>query len=140
MEKPTKNKVIGLLIFGFFVLLSMNSTNHDSKEKTIESRTVSYSVSAKEIFHEYKDNEVAADNKYKGQVVVVFGQIDSIGKDILDQAYVALGTGELIGSVQCFFDKNKEKSVAQLHKGQSLSIKGVVTGKMGNVLLKHCVF
>ena len=95
-------------------------------------------VSAAELYAEYKANEVAADQRYKGRVVAVSGVVDNIGKGIMGTMYVALDTGEMVGSVQCMFGKEHANSLAGLSKGQSVTIQGKCTGKMMNVLLDGC--
>ena len=45
-------------------------------------------VTATQMLADYEANEVAADQKYKGNMVEVSGTIKNIGKDILDTPYV----------------------------------------------------
>jgi hypothetical protein len=85
------------------------------------------SVSADELLAAYKDNEVAADKKYKGKMLLVEGVVDSIGKDIFDNVYVTLGGS--FENVHCTFDKQTEiDKVAELHQGDSIKILGKCTG------------
>lgn len=104
-----------------------------------DSSTSGTSLSATGLFKAYKANEVAADLKYKGQRISVFGTIESIGKDILDTPYVSLETGEF-GSVQCMFPKSSESVLASLSKGKQITIKGTCAGKLMNVILRDCSF
>jgi hypothetical protein len=96
------------------------------------------SVSAAELYTDYKANEVAADQRYKDRVIEVTGRVDNIGKDIMDTMYVTLDTGEMIGSIQCMFGTEHANSLAGLSKGQSVTIQGKCAGKMMNVLLQGC--
>lgn len=41
-------------------------------------------ISAVDLWNAYDENEVSADQKYKGKQLEVTGSIDDIGKDILD--------------------------------------------------------
>lgn len=108
-------------------------------DKKVQGQAPSYTLSANQLYRDYKDNEVAADQKYKGRIVVVSGTIQSIGKDILDQAYIVIGGEGFLDGVQCMFTKGEESSVARLSNGQRVAVKGEVSGKMvGNVLLKKC--
>jgi hypothetical protein len=97
-------------------------------------------VSALELISAYKDNEVAADERYKGGVLEVSGMTDSIGKDILDTMHVVLkGGGEFeFRGVQCSFDDKHKGSLANLSKGQFITIRGKCEGLMGNVQLREC--
>lgn len=97
-------------------------------------------VTAPVLVADYEANEIAADRKYKGQILEITGVVDSIGKDILDSMYVTLDSGQQFGitNVQCFFDESEETNLAALSKGRSLTVKGRCDGKFGNVLIKEC--
>jgi hypothetical protein len=97
-------------------------------------------VTAVKLAADYKANEVAADAKYKNNAVEVSGLVTTIGKDILDTPYIALSDGEEYSftSVQCMFSKGDESQLATVSKGDRVTLKGEVSGKLGNVLLKGC--
>lgn len=95
-------------------------------------------VTASQLVADYSANEVAADGKYKGKVLEVNGVISSIGKDITDRPYISF-TSNNPGSfrgVQCIFEKNQEEQLVTLAKGESISVRGMCDGLMGNVLIK----
>jgi len=132
--------VIILLILVFWAALNykQSSPNPTAAEQSNASPEVSYTLTADSLYREYEENEVAADAKYKGQVIIISGIIQDIGKDIMDAAYVVLAAEGLFG-VQCMYAKGEELSVAHLFKGQQITIKGVVSGKViGNVLIREC--
>lgn len=47
-------------------------------------------ITASQLAHEYEENEVAADLKYKDKNITVSGTISDIGKNVADQIYVIL--------------------------------------------------
>jgi len=96
-------------------------------------------VSASALSQAYDSNEVAADAKYKGNVVDVSGTIDTIGKDILGTPYVSLKTSEysIIG-VQCMFSQSDEAALAALSSGQTITLEGTVSGKTIEVIVDGC--
>jgi outer membrane murein-binding lipoprotein Lpp len=97
-------------------------------------------IKAETLFEEYNSNEVAADQKFKGKILQVVGFVDNIGKSLGEEIYITLKTDELIASVQCFFDKDKENEIAQQSKGRYVSVVGKCDGKIMNVTLLHCRF
>lgn len=105
------------------------------RHKEIETRE-NQTVSAKDLYYTYQQNEVSADNNFKDKWFYVEGVIDDIKKDIMDEIYVTLKTGEIIGSVQCFLDDADVAS--QLQKGQKITVYGQCSGLMMNVLMKDC--
>lgn len=107
--------------------------------EVIELETINLKLKADQLYSEYSANEVAADMKYRGQVIEVSGTIQDIGKDILDNAYIVIGGDGFLDGVQCTFLKNQQSSVASLSKRQHVTVKGEVAGKMGNVLVNKCI-
>lgn len=135
-----KRHTFTFLLVALFVLLAVASDDtkdpkHDQKVRTAP--TVA-NVTATQLFSEYRENEVAADEKYKGKSVVVTGEVESIGKDITDTMYVTLKTKSSVFGIQAFFSDAHKSTVASMKKGQRLSVKCQCDGKMMNVLLKHC--
>jgi hypothetical protein len=98
-------------------------------------------VNIRQILSDYKNNEVGADNKYKGNYVQVTGIVSEIKKDIMSNLYVTIGTGAQfeIPEIQAFFDDSTNDQLARLSKGQSLTITCRIDGLMMNVLGRDCV-
>lgn len=99
-------------------------------------------VTAPVLISEYEANEIAADQKYKGNIVIVTGKVDHVGKDIMDSMYVTLSSSKEFGIVraQCFFDDSWATRLSYLREGDTVTVKGRCDGKFGNVLLKDCTF
>ena len=97
-------------------------------------------ISAASLKAAYDQNEVNADNQYKGKVVVVQGRVGTIGKNVINMPYVTLDEDQLgIGSIHCFFDKASNAQLAKLRPGQTIFIRGTVDGlSMLSVDLNDC--
>jgi hypothetical protein len=93
-----------------------------------------------DLLDEYKDNEVRADAKYKGNTIEVTGLVGDVKKDILGSIYVTVGRGALFEFpvVQCFAASGQEAAAAGLSKGNKVTVRGRVSGLMMNVLVKDC--
>jgi len=96
-------------------------------------------ITADDLFAAYDTNEVAADKQYKGKVLKITGTIQDIGKDILDDTYITLDTGDFIYSIQCYFKNNQLDAVAALAKDQEVTLIGTCNGQTLNVVIKNCV-
>lgn len=135
-------KIKTIIIAGITAITFAHCGEIDAAEEKTASKTVveekPAEVQATALVAEYEDNEVAADNKYKDKKVTVTGKITSIAKDIADQPYVTLGTGNdlELATVQCFF--KDDNILASLKKGQKITVTGTVEGKFMNVMLKGC--
>ena len=123
-----------------FLIFAVGSGDTDTDTQEIKNQEASFTLTANELYSEYDHNEVAADSKYKGKVVAVDGIVQDIGKDIMDDAYIVIGGSGFLDGVQCMFTSGEQSKVANLSKGQKVSVKGEVSGKMGNVLVNKCSF
>lgn len=110
-----------------------------SQEKVVP-KVEAVKITAAQVVADYKANEVAADAKYKGKTLEISGTIETIGKDIADTPYITFYTSEyaIIDKVQCAFSKSDEVVLAELSKGQKITVQGEVSGKFGNIIVKQC--
>lgn len=137
MNKNTKKHIASFVTLLVFSVLAIGSTESEEDTKEVQSKAPSYTLSANQLYREYENNEVSADAKYKGKIVIVSGKIQDIGKDIMDEPYIVIGGEGFLDGVQCSFAKSQESSIARLSKGQNVKVKGKVSGKMGNVQIEN---
>ena len=138
MSRAKKNisVIVGLLAF-----LGLSCQTQEDVEEEVR-RAPSWGcveVSAAQICRVYEENELAADASYENRIFCVYGTIEDIGKDILDQIYITL-KGERMIDVQCFFSNAHMSKIASLRKGQTTKVKGKCKGlSLGSVLFEGCV-
>ena len=125
--------LITIIIFSFLGVASL-----EDDAPSIDSGTEPVlSVNSKTLYKDYSNNEIAADDKYKGKIIQVNGTIRDIGNDIMDDAYVTLIGDEFFGDIQCYF--SDKSNIVDLKKGQRISVVGYCDGLFMNVLLKNCI-
>lgn len=120
---------------------SSTSSNTTNTKKTEEKKVEVITVSAPNLAKAYEENEVNADKTYKGKTVLTTGKIEDIGV-IAGQTFITLSQEKdfAMTSVQCFFkDKAEIDKVANLKKGATVTVQGVVDGKSMNVGVNNCV-
>jgi len=139
-----------VIIFVVLSVIGNNQMNDFEAKKASEpkveqvsaetTQTPAIKVSAVQISQDYKDNEVAADAKYKGKLVEISGIVDTIGKDITDTPYIALKSYEyaIIDKIQCMFSKSDVEELSQVKKDQQITLQGEVSGKLGNIIVRGC--
>ena len=138
--------VIGAMILAavmYFVLRSSPTPGvPDTSRDVPRAQENVETVSLEDLLSAYKNNEVAADARYKGRRVSVNGLVGEIKKDILDNPYVTLGYGREfeIPEVQCMLAPSMSVKAVQLQKRQTLTLEGRVDGLLFNVLLRDCTF
>lgn len=132
-----------IIILGYLFSLAGEKSGSTSTNtaSTTQQEVAALKVSAETLRQAYKANEVSGDNQYKGKLVEISGTIDSIGKDITDEAYVTFETPESVSfdHVQCMFKKSEEATLGTLTKGQKITLQGTVSGaSLGSVIVRGC--
>jgi hypothetical protein len=94
-------------------------------------------VPAPDLIAAYQQNEIAADQRFKGETVVIRGDVNEIAKDILGTPYVTLSR-EGISAVQAMFPRSSAAPLADLRPGQTIVVQCRVEGKMMNVIGRDC--
>lgn len=134
----------GILLVFFILMVIILATCFGGKSKSPSNSSIleepALELSAVQLYNEFYNNEIAADQKYKGQTLIVTGVVSSIAKDILGTPYVVLNNGgefEIWG-VQCLFPNTDayKNSLATLNKGNTIKVKGECTGYLLNVMLE----
>jgi putative nucleic acid binding protein len=102
------------------------------------------SLTSDQLLAEYQKNPIAADQKYKGQLVEVSGKIGKIGKSVLGAPYVNLGavSEEDFFGVSCYLAASAVDDVAKMQPGTAVKIRGICKGQFGGqaLELKECEF
>jgi len=92
-------------------------------------------ISAGDLYQEYKDNSVAADQKYDGKRVEVTGTIYDFGTELLGRPYITFGFLE----TQAVFSKSCASQLAEFQKGQEIVVQCKVSGApLGSPVLDNC--
>ena len=86
---------------------------------------------------DYAANELAADEKYKGKEFTIVGVVESVGKVFGSTSVTLTGDGFLY-SINCSIDKKQESRVAELVKGEEVSIIGTVKGYGISIDVEDC--
>jgi len=98
-------------------------------------------ITADNLMAEYQKDEIAADARYKDNLLAVTGVVFKVVRDTGGIAYVTLVTGDMVSTIQCFFEKGDDTILATIGSGIKVTVIGRGDGnvKGGNVFLKKCV-
>lgn len=140
-----------LLFFGITMILGALGGDESSNSSTGETRPNSsvvvtqpvetvLEVDPATLRAAYQENEIAADTKYENNLLKITGTINNIGKDILDEVYLTIETGEYLYDIQCYFsDASQIEIVATLKDGDTITLIGRCSGlSLTNVIVKDC--
>lgn len=112
-----------------------SSTATQQNTKTEELLEVDYKV----LYNDYQENPISADTKYKGKILKLTGIVDTIDREIAGNTYITFKI-DYLKDIRITFKKSEESKVAELKKGQSVTIKGECTGTLlsTTVALNNC--
>lgn len=137
-----------LIVIGVILAPDKNTSdasisNSDSTaNNTDEVQSPPIEVTATELLNAYKNNEVGANQQYKGKNLLVTAQIDAIQAGISDEPYLSLKAGGEFefNKPQAHMAKSEYAKAASLSKGQSIKLLCVGNSEVaGTPMLKDCV-
>lgn len=134
-----KKTALSYLAIAILLAACGGATGKDDSKKIEAAKSTAISVTIPKLIKDYEENEVSADNTYKGKKIKVSGIVETIAKDIMDDSFVTIGAGGdefSLTSIQCYFEK--EGDLASLKKGDSLTVEGKGDGKVMNIILREC--
>src|SRR5258705_3243933 len=93
---------------------------------------------ADDFLRQFEAEESMATKQYAGKVISVQGLVGSV--QITDTSgTVFLNEGTSMSSVMCQFDKKNFQEILELQKGESITIKGICSGYLMDVVMVRCV-
>lgn len=108
------------------------------RERCTRYETPEIQVTASQLLASYNENEVAADNIYRGRIIEVSGTIESIDKDAFDNVIVSLAGGAS-QSVYARLQKTERLIAANLSPGDGQTMVCRGEGRtVGTPVLTEC--
>jgi hypothetical protein len=105
-------------------------------EQEIAGQRASYDISATTLYKRYSDNQINADSKYKGKVLLVSGTVARTEKQFSGAMAVTLKANDIGTGVQCLFSRDRAYDAEKL-KGE-ITVKGKCDGWNMGVVLRGC--
>jgi tRNA_anti-like len=117
---------VAVAAYGWFFLWN--------KPKTNVAKADGVKIEAAALFTEYSNNEQAANTKYLEKILEVSGEVTSVTKNAEGFTVVLLKTDDLMFGVNCTLE---QKDVL-VKKGDKVTLKGICTGYLTDVVLIRC--
>ena len=131
--------LVCLAIFWVSLTSSQSASPALGAETAAMSESPEISLSAAKLWSDYQENEVAADNAYKGKRLLVRGQVSGISKDFLDKTYLTLATPNEFMPVHANLRSEYVSAAAHIFRGQIVSAKCDGGGMIvGSPILNDC--
>lgn len=127
--------IVALMVIGYFVGNDKKPTTQSSpatesaepaavaaSPKQTPSQKEVFKTTASKLFNLYEENEVAADEQMKGQLIQVSGAVDSIDKDFTDSIIVRLKTANEFMPASMEVEDSEKSKALKLKKGNKIVI------------------
>ncbi|WP_028491971.1 hypothetical protein [Thioalkalivibrio sp. ALE19] len=138
MKQKTKRHLLTIGLLSPMLVLALGSYDEEGASREVAEMEVEHRVSAQQLFSEYDANEVRAGQTYEDTVVAVTGTVNNIGRDIADTPYITFETENPIVGIQCMLAESDAGLAASVDSGDRITLKGRVSGKLGNVVIRGC--
>lgn len=106
-------------------------------EQEIASQRASYDMSAARLYKQYSENQINADSRYKGKVLLVTGTVARTEKQFSGAMAVTLKANDIGSGVQCLFSRDRAYDAEKL--SGEVTIKGKCDGWNMGVVLRGCI-
>jgi hypothetical protein len=92
-------------------------------------------VSADALLNAFSTNEELANKLYLNKVVQVTGNVTEIKHGTANTVQVLLNADDPMSTIACTMEKSKQQVMA----GQTITVKGICTGYLNDVVLIECI-
>jgi len=113
-------------------------TQYNRENPDLSDVTADVTVTTKELTAKYSENEEAGNKLYLNKVLKVSGILASIEKDESGAVTLILEGNDMLSSVSAQLDARRLADTNLVKRGQSVTINGVCTGKLTDVVLIRC--
>jgi DNA/RNA endonuclease YhcR with UshA esterase domain len=129
----TKKIIIGILVLGMlgaFVAYKMYNKPHVN----VAEASTDISISAEKILADFSADEITANSKYLEKIIEVKGVVSELNIE-KEKGIITLKTRDDFGSVLCHLSEEATKEMSVLIEGQTITVKGICTGYLMDVIL-----
>lgn len=131
-----KKIIIAILIIGIlgaFVAYKIYNKPHVNVADSKSDMT----LTADKIINDFSSDESKANTLYLEKIIEVSGEISELNV-VKEKGIITLKTKDDFGSVLCHLSDESTKKMSSLKEGQTISVKGICTGYLLDVILVKC--
>jgi hypothetical protein len=132
----TKRILILVLVIAVITALLVWKYTFRKTESSVESQKAEVVVTASDLLAAFETDEDQANTLYLDKIVQVTGRVESVSEDSLGVS-VYLKENDAISGILCSFGKGSMEP-SSLQAGNIISIKGICTGYLMDVVMNKC--
>ena len=125
--------ILSIVIIVVFVGYKMYNKPHVNVADTKSD----ISLTANKIINDFSSDETAANKVYLDKIIEISGTVSELNTE-KEKGIITLKTNNDFGNILCHLSKDATKKISSLKIGQTVSIKGVCTGYLMDVILVKC--
>jgi uncharacterized protein (DUF1330 family) len=129
-----------LLLIGVVIIIAVLAGLYlfNKQHKDLSEVTPDHTITATELYQEFETNEAASTEKFNGKVLEVTGKVSSVEDGNDETRNVTLLEDDQFAGVICTF-QNASGTVMDIKSGDIITVRGVCSGMLMDVLLNNCV-
>jgi hypothetical protein len=131
------NIVVIAILAGALITLFILFKQYNKPHTDVYSSPPAYKVTTN-ITEEFKNDEEKANDTYLDKIIQVEGIIESFDT-ANGNGIIVLGSGNSMENIICNMDPSENRNILSLQKGQKITIKGICTGYLLDVVLVGAV-
>mgnify|MGYP000285961114 FL=1 len=129
-RKKILSAILILGIIGAFIAYKIYNKPHVN----VANSKVDISLTANKILNDFSTDENDANAKYLEKIIEVKGEIVSL-KTEKGLGIISLKTNDDFGTVLCHLSEESTRKMRNFKEGQTISVKGICTGYLMDVIL-----
>ena len=135
--KSSKLKIALVFFIVLIVALTAAIVYYNKPHVDVKNSDAAFVLTAENLISEYQANEVGTTAKYSERVIQVEGKVFEIST-LKGNSIITLKDETLESSIICHMLPEENKKALQILKGQNISIKGISTGYLMDVIMVRC--
>lgn len=136
--KNTYYKLLGILVLMIFCAVGVAFYMYNKPSVNVATSVPVYELSAKQLLSEFDTDEAKANTQYLENIIAVKGTVIEVAIED-QQGIITLEGDGMMANVICHVALTEVQNLSHLKQGDALTVKGICTGYLMDVVLVKCV-
>ncbi|MBL7832143.1 MAG: hypothetical protein JNK41_14035 [Saprospiraceae bacterium] len=132
-------KVILIIVVLAIIVGGYGYYQFNRKAENLESKQADLTTNVQNFVAEYQKDEAAANTKYLDKVVEVTGKVAEVRKDEKGAVKLSFVSDDPMSTVIAEMDQSDVEKALKLQANSEVTIKGVCTGSLGDIICSRSV-
>lgn len=132
-------KISGVIILlGVLIVLLVSIKLYNKPHKEVQNSPPDVMITAESLIGAFENNEQEANEKYLDKIIQIEGVVSSINTSN-GNSVITLSASDSMGTVVCTMEPSQNKRVLGIENGTTITLKGICTGFIMDVMLVRTV-